>query len=82
MQTTTTDKPQRSTATFHVDAAQLEEVRDAVVALSGPPTRLTVTDFVREAFARELDRLRKLHQHGKAFPRRDGPPRTGRPVGR
>lgn len=75
-------KPQRTRQTFHLDAAQLEELRDAVVYLSGPPVRLTVTEFVREAFKRELDRLRKTRNHGKPFPHRDGPPRTGRPVGR
>lgn len=71
----------RVTQTFHVDVAQLEELRDAVVYLSGPPVRLTITAFVRQAFEAELDRLRKAHNKGKPFPPRGGDVRRGRPVG-
>jgi hypothetical protein len=77
-------RPERSPkvrATFHITEALLEEIRDAVVALSGPPTRLTLAAFAETALRRELDRLRDDRNGGAAFPPRDGELRGGRPIG-
>lgn len=67
-------------ATFNLPAALVEEAKDAVVALSGPPLRLTLAALAREALRRELDRLRKDHHQGKAFPPRSAPLVGGRPL--
>ena len=80
--TETERRPRTTPTTIRLDVDLLEALRDTVVALSGPPVRLTVVGLVSEAVARELARLRKAHNHGKPFPRREAPPRLGRPVGR
>lgn len=67
-------------ATFHVSAALLEEARDAVVALSGPPTRLTLAELAERALRHELERLKREHHEGRAFPRRSDELRGGRPI--
>lgn len=67
-------------ATFHLPAALVEEAKNAVVALSGPPVRLTLASLVREALTRELERLKKAHHAGKPFPARSGPLVGGRPL--
>lgn len=58
-----------------------EEARDAVVALSGPPVRLSMSRLVESALRRELERLRKEYNEGEAFPARDEDLRPGRRVG-
>lgn len=57
-----------------------DSIRDCVVALSGPPSRLTIDAFAEEAFRRELERLRRQHQAGQPFEKRPYNPRPGRPV--
>jgi len=74
-------KPQKVRATFHLPLDLFEEARDAVVYLSGPPVRLTLATLGEGALRRELDRLKKEHNRGKAFPKRDEPLRGGRPIG-
>ena len=69
-------------ATFHLPAELVEEAKNAVVALSGPPVRLTLAALVRDALARELERLRKAHHKGKPWPCRTAPLVGGRPVSR
>lgn len=69
-------------ATFHLPAALVEDAKNAVVALSGPPVRLTLAALVRDALARELERLRNAHHKGKPWPRRTAPLVGGRPVSR
>lgn len=59
----------------------LNEIRDAVVACSGPPLRLTLAAFTETALRRELKRLQKEHNGGQPFPPNSGPLRTGRPLG-
>ena len=71
----------RSRVTLLIPTELLEEMRDAVVHLSGPPDRLTLARFVEEACRRELARLRSKHTGGKAFPRRTAELRAGRPIG-
>jgi hypothetical protein len=57
------------------------QVRDAVIALSGPPVRLTLARFAEEAFRREVARLEAEHHVGKPFPATDRVVRVGRPIG-
>lgn len=70
----------RSKITFSLPDELLEECRNAVDYLSGPPTRLTLAAFVERALRRELASLKTKHNEGNAFPSRDGPLRTGRPM--
>jgi hypothetical protein len=67
-------------ATFHVSADLLEEARNAVVYLAGPPTRLTLADLAEAALKKELERLKKAHNAGKEFPARNGELKGGRPI--
>lgn len=68
-------------ATFHLSEELFEAVRDAVVSLSGPPLRLTLASFAENALRRELERLQKAENKGKAFPKRESELRGGRPIG-
>jgi hypothetical protein len=65
-------KPKRSKvrATFNLDPDLYEEVRDTVVALSGPATQLSLVAFFEEACRREIERLSNLHNEGERFPKR------------
>lgn len=66
--------------TFHLPAELVDEARNAVVALAGPPVRLTLARLVADALRRELDRLNKAHHAGKPWPRRAGELVGGRPI--
>jgi hypothetical protein len=73
----------RSRATFHLPADLLSEVRDTVVALSGPPEQLTMSKFAESALRREVERLQNLRpgaDRGKPFAERRGQVRRGRPL--
>lgn len=70
----------KARATFHISVELLDELRDVVVALSGPPDRLTLSDFAESALRREVERLRRVHVSGKQFARRTEPVRRGRPI--
>jgi len=67
-------------ATFHVPADLFEECRNAVVFLSGPPERLTLAELAENALRRELERLSRRHNAGKAFPQRRSELTGGRPI--
>jgi hypothetical protein len=67
-------------ATFHLPAALVDEARNAVVTLAGPPVRLTLARLVEDGIRRELDRLRKAHHDGKPFPARAANLVGGRPI--
>ena len=67
-------------ATFHISERLLQEARNAVVYLAGPPTRLTLADLAEHALRREIERLKKAHNAGKDFPARSGELRGGRPI--
>lgn len=77
--------PKRSSeptrATFHLPNDLVEEARDVVVALSGPPLRLTLAAFAENALRAEIERLKRKYNDGAAFPRREGTVRVGRPIG-
>jgi len=68
-------------ATFHLPEGLLEEARDAVVHLSGPPARLTLATLAEAALRKELERLKKAHNGGRSFPKREGELKGGRPIG-
>ena len=71
-------------ATFHLSRDLMNEARNTVVALSGPPYRLTLAKLAENALRAEIDRLRAARegrQQGKEFPQRTDEVRTGRPIG-
>lgn len=71
-------------ATFHLPEALMNEARNTVVALSGPPYRLTLAKLAENALRLEMERLKAARdgrQRGKDFPQRDDEVRTGRPIG-
>lgn len=74
-------RPPKVRATFHLPKDLLEEARDAVVALSGPPVRLTLADLAENALRREVERLKKAHNKGRGFAARSGDLKGGRPIG-
>jgi hypothetical protein len=59
-------------ATFHLPTELVEELRDTVWHLSGPPERATVAAVVRRGIRAELDRLQQRYNSGRPFPRRGG----------
>jgi hypothetical protein len=71
----------RTRNTLLLAADLVEDLRDAVVYLAGPPERLTLAALAEHALRRELDRLRAKHTGGKPFPRRDADLKGGRPIG-
>jgi hypothetical protein len=71
--------PASALSTVYLPQALIDEAKDAVDALSGPPLRLTYSSFAREAFRREIERLKKAHHNGQPFPARSGPMKEGRP---
>lgn len=75
------ERPRKLRATFHLTEPLFEEVRDCVVALSGPPYRLTLAGLAEEALRDKVEALRKSANKGKPFPKRDGQIRGGRPIG-
>jgi hypothetical protein len=79
--TTAPPRPSRVRATFHLPLDLVEEARNATVALSGPPTRLTLARLVENALRREVERLRHTHHGGDPFPPRAADLVGGRPIG-
>jgi hypothetical protein len=67
-------------ATFHLPRSLVDEARNATVALSGPPVRLTLARLVEEALCREVQRLRDTHNAGSPFPPREAELIGGRPI--
>ena len=74
-------KPLKVRATFHLPHDLFEQCRDAVVFLSGPPSRLTLAALAERGLERELSRLKKEHNRGRKFPPRDSDLKGGRPIG-
>lgn len=68
-------------ATFRISKTTLERARNAVVALSGPPFRLTLTGLLEAALVEELDRLELAHNQAMPFPPRNGGLARGRRIG-
>ena len=78
---TASPRPKKIRATFHLRADLFEEVRNCVVALSGPPHRLTLAALAEDALEAQLTKLRKSANKGRPFPKRVGQLRGGRPSG-
>ncbi len=75
--------PARSRAvrvTYALPEDLVAETRNAVVALSGPPVRLTLSALVVSAIRRELELLRKKHNAGEPFEGDGAALKGGRPV--
>lgn len=68
--------PAKRRTTILLPEDLVEQLRDAVVALSGPPLMLTLTDLATAALRRELERLQREHNDGAPFPRRASPLRN------
>ena len=67
-------------ATLYLPRDILDEARNAVVYLAGPPARLTLTQLAEDALRAELERLKDQFNQGKEFPARDEELRGGRPI--
>jgi hypothetical protein len=70
-------------ATFNLPRELVEEARDTVVALAGPPHRLTLAKLAEMAIRNELDRLRGERRgsgRDKPYPARTAEVRSGRPI--
>lgn len=66
--------------TYALPAELVAETRNAVVALSGPPVRLTLSALVVSALRRELEALRRKHNAGEPFAGEGKALKGGRPV--
>jgi hypothetical protein len=73
-------RPAKVRATLYLSAELLDEARNAVVFLAGYPVRLTLTRLAEEALRERLDQLKREHNGGAEFPRRDDDLRGGRPI--
>lgn len=67
-------------ATFDLPLALVDDARNATVALSGPPIRLTLARRVKEALRREVQGPRDAHNAGLLSPQRDAELIGGRPI--
>lgn len=78
------EKPasQKTRATFHLPAELVDEARDAVIALAGPPEHLTLAALVERALRVELERLKRKHNGGAPFQMFKRKLKGGRPVSR
>jgi hypothetical protein len=75
-------KPARKVrGTFSLTRELLDEIRNAAFHLSGPPLRLTMASLAERALRREVDRLKQLHNFGRAFPARTADLTVRRPLG-
>jgi len=66
--------------TVHIPVDLAERCKDAVVALSGPPARLTLAELAENALEAELAKLAKTYNKGKTFPKRTADLKGGRPI--
>jgi hypothetical protein len=58
-------------ATYHLPHELVEEARDCVIELSGPPLHLTLSKLVATALRREIDDMKSQYHGGRDFPRGD-----------
>jgi hypothetical protein len=68
------EREERERVTFHLPASVIERVRNAIFWTPG----LTLTEFARNAFLRELEEMEK--EKGSPFPPRKREIRRGRPL--
>jgi len=64
-----------------IDENIVNELRNTVVFLQGPPLFLSVKKFMEVAIIKELDHLKRAYNFGKDFEKVPAAPRRGRPVG-
>ena len=76
------DDDRRRKVSYYVRESLIEELRDAVDFLAGPPERATVSGLVEQSIRRELDRLARKYNGGDRFPPRPAELRPGRKAGR
>ena len=74
-------KSKTKRATFALPVELVEQLKNATVALSGPPVRLTLAALATNALTAEIARLEQLYNKGRPFPKRESEPRLGRPIG-
>lgn len=67
-------------ATLYLPPELLDEARDAAYHLAGHPAHMTLAKLAKQAFRRELERLKKLYNDGGAFPHRKEDLKGGRPI--
>ena len=70
-------------ATFNLPRELVEEARNTVVALAGPPHRLTLAKLAEVALRKELERLRGERRgagRDRPYPTRTAEVRSGRPI--
>jgi len=62
--------PAKVRFTAHMPPDLIEEARDCVMHLAGPPEYLTLAGLAENALRREIDRLKRKHTGGEDFPPR------------
>lgn len=65
---------------FRIDPEIEDEIRNAVLTLSGPPLFLNLSRFMEDAARKELDFLRRTHNQGKPWPKWKRAVKRGRPI--
>jgi hypothetical protein len=70
--------PLQTRLSFHVPEDLADDVRNTVIALSGPPHFLSMSSFAVAALRHEVERLAREFNNAKPFPRRAAEPRPGR----
>ena len=74
------EEPPRGRYTFHIPHDVMEQARDAVAHLMGPPEYLTLGKLAEEAIRKEVKRLEAQHNDGEPFPKRNVELKGGRKV--
>lgn len=77
-----TTKPKRVHVTLRLPPELAASLRDAAVALGGPPHRLTIQAIAVGAVQEKVAELCELHNGGAPFPHYDGTLVGGRQIGR
>ncbi|MCA1693454.1 MAG: type II toxin-antitoxin system CcdA family antitoxin [Actinobacteria bacterium] len=67
-------------ATYHLPEDIVDEARNCVIFLSGPPLHLTLSRLVEKALRAEVERLKRSRNEGKEFPKGDPSVLGGRPI--
>src|SRR4051812_2833630 len=71
----------KSRTSFNLPDELVQEARDAVAYLGGPPLYLTLAQLAEEGIRLRLEQLKREHNRGKPFPRFTGRIKIGRPMG-
>lgn len=72
--------PKKERVAFYLSSELANEIRNAVVALSGPPHRMTMTSLAEMAFQQVVEGLQSAHNKGEPFPQREEDLKGGRPI--